>query len=208
MRGRAALTETLKNNEPASDTANAAPAAPVTACMITSRLNGPFSASARHQRSFDRTVDASPRRLTRPSCARPSGCVADLVSRRGGGHEAFELAANICARWLIDELGHSLLTELLQAATHGVGRTSDGDLLDHRRTTGIPAGQVGVVEADAVLYMHAEMPLVFRVAVDDGQPVRAAGDLQHGVAPTELVAGVIGERPSGSGRRFGAGRGR
>src|SRR5712671_6149084 len=100
MRGRAALIETLKNNDPASDTVNAAPAAPVTACMITSRLNGPFSASARHQRSFDGAVDASPRRLTRPSCARPAVCVADLASGRGGGHEAFELAADIRARWL------------------------------------------------------------------------------------------------------------
>ena len=69
MRGRAASTETLRNNDPASDTVNAASAAPVTKWTTMSRRNGSPLATARHHGSpLAAAVDASPWRLTRPSC--------------------------------------------------------------------------------------------------------------------------------------------
>ena len=57
-----------------------------------------------------------------------------------------------------------------------------------------------------MLNVHTEVPLVLGFAIDDGKPVATTGDLHHGVAPPQLVTGVIREGPTGAGSRFGARR--
>ena len=92
-------------------------------------------------------------------------------SARSGRHEPFEFAADVVAGWLVDQLCHALFAQSLEATANDVGCAGHRDLLDHGSATGVPRSQIGCVQADAVLNVHTEVPLVLGFAIDDGKPL-------------------------------------